>query len=109
MHAYGFNMDALKLILSYLTNREQATCINSIYSMLQEIISGVPQGSILGPIILNIFINDLLLFLVNCNVHNYADDNTILSFSNSINDFVKNIIERNKLSLILVNKQFYDS
>ena len=62
-----------------------------IASMFQEIISGVPQGSILEPIIFNIFINDLLIFLVNCNVHNYADDNTISSFSNSINDLVKKL------------------
>ena len=106
MHAYGFSMDALKLILSYLINREQATCINSIYIIFQEIISWVPQGSILGPIIFNIFINDLLLFLVNCNVHNYADDNTISSFSNSINDLVKAIRERNKLSLSWLTNNF---
>ena len=99
MHAYDFNMDALKLILSYLTNREQATCINSIYSMFQEISSGVPQGYILGPIIFNIFVNDLLLFLVNCNVHNYADDNTISSFPNSINDLVKKLEKETNLAL----------
>ena len=106
MHAYGFNMDALKLILSYLTNRKQATCINSIYSMFQEIISGVPQGSILGPIIFNIFINDLLLFIVNCNVHNYADDNTISSFSNSINDLVKKLEKETNLALCWLTNNF---
>ena len=106
MHAYGFNMDALKFILSYLTNRKQATCINSIYSMFQEIISGVPQGSILGPIIFNIFINDLLLFLVNCNVHNYADDNTISSFSNSINDLVKKLEKETNLALCWLTNNF---
>ena len=102
MHAYGFNMDALKLILSYLTNREQATCINSIYSMFQEIISEVPQGSILGPIIYNIYI----LFLVNCNVHNYADDNTISSFSNSVNDLVEKIEKETNSALSWLTDNF---
>ena len=106
MHAYGFNIDALKLILSYLTNRKQATCINSIYRMFQEIISGVPQGSILGRINFKIFINDLLLFLVNCNVHIYADDNTISSFSNSINDLVKKIEKETKLALSWLTNNF---
>ena len=91
LHAYGFDIKALKYILSYLTDGEQSTRINGIYSIFQIIISGVPQGSILGPIIFNVFINDLFLFMVNSNLHNYADDNTISSFSNSIPDLIKNL------------------
>ena len=91
LYAYGFDFEALKLILSYLTDREQATRINSIYSAFQLILSGVPQGSILGPIIFNIFLNDLIYFIEKCNIHNYADDNTLTSSSNSIANLVKDL------------------
>ena len=91
LYAYGIDFEALKLILSYLTDREQATRINSIYSAFQLILSGVPQGSILGPIIFNIFLNDLIYFIEKCNIHNYADDNTVTSSSNSIANLVKDL------------------
>ena len=55
------------------------------------ILSGVPQGSILGPIIFNIFLNDLIYFIEKCNIHNYADDNTLTSSSNSIANLVKDL------------------
>ena len=63
LHAYGFNMATLRLIYSYLANRKQRTKINSSYSSWEEILFGVPQGSILGPLLFNTFLCDMFFEL----------------------------------------------
>ena len=76
LHAYGFSFSALRLIHSYLTNRKQRTKINSSYSSWQEILFGVPQGSILGPSLFNIFLCDTFFVVSQTDFAAYADDNT---------------------------------
>ena len=77
LHVYGFNKASLKLTYNYLKGRNQRVKINADYSSWREILSGVPQGSVLGPLLFNIFINDLFFCVKNSEICNYADDNSL--------------------------------
>ena len=74
LHAYGFDKSAIALVYDYLKGRKQRTKVNGSYSSWREILTGVPQGSILGPLLFNIFINDIFHFLNKAKIANFADD-----------------------------------
>ena len=74
---YGVTSTALDLIKSYLTNRKQYVVFDSCQSKHVEICTGVPQGSILGPLFFIVYINDLITVSNRLNILMYADDTTI--------------------------------
>ena len=89
--AYGFDTKTLNIFKSYLNQRKQFVNINGTLSDILEILSGVPQGSILGPILFNIFINDLLVHIKSTNTHNYADDNTLSAYGDTVIEVTKSL------------------
>ena len=84
LKCYGIGNGSLRLLIDYLTNRKQRTKIGSSFSSWCDINTGVPQGSILGPLLFNIFINDLFFSITKSEVRNFADDNTLYSCNENL-------------------------
>ena len=103
--AYGFSQDDLQYMRSYLTNRQQRIRVNSNFSTWENIIAGVPQSSMLGPLLFNIFINDLFLFVSNSFLSNYGDDITLYAFGFNLEE-IKNTLH---FDFDLVSKWFEEN
>ena len=76
LHAYGLDSASLKILKDYLTKRKQRTKVDSFYNSWEKTLSGVAQGSILGPLSFNIFMCDMFLILKTTSFTVYANDNT---------------------------------
>ena len=103
LEAYVFSMTSLKLMQSYLCNRFQRT--SASFSDWKEIETVVPQGSILGALLFNIFLNDIFYFINNGNICNDADDNALYSIGRSLN-IVK---QKLKINVLIMQKWFYEN
>ena len=81
---YGFDYNSLQMLQSYLSNRKQRTKINDAYKKYCEILFGVPQGSILGPLLFNVYICDMFYDINDCDIASYGDDSTSYASSNNL-------------------------
>ena len=97
LNACGFDK-LLSLIYSYLKNRKHVR-INNVYSTFLELISGVPQGSVLRALLSNIFLNDLYMLITKASLHNYADDNTLSEYLSDLNSLIDILIKESQTSI----------
>ena len=104
LEAYGFSTNALLFMLSYPKSRSQRVSINSSFSTWEEIIAGVPQGSILGPL-LNIFLNDIFYFENRAFISNYADDNVLYAFGSNLEEVKQNLSQ----DLLKLSEWFHEN
>ena len=96
LSAYGFDKSAITLIANYLSNRYQRVKIGSTFGSYLEILRGVPESSILAPILFNLFINDLIFFIQETEVVNPGKFQIMFLGSN---------IDNSKITFMIENKR----
>ena len=104
LKAYNVSLDSCVLLGSYLHNRKQRTKISNNISSWSFIPKGVPQGSIIGPLAFNFFINDIFYIDLKGNIFNYADDSGV-DFYDADPNVIKNNLENDAIQLMNFFKQ----
>ena len=99
LHGYDFDIKTFKLLHSYLTKRWQRTIVNSSFSTWLEPLQGVPQGSVLGPILFNIYLNDLFYLTEMTQVSNFADETTFYVCEKDLNNLINRLKQDTALAV----------
>ena len=99
LQACGFSQKTVTFIYSYLKRRKQKVKFNNFLSDFLTLLPGVPQRSILGPILFNIFLNDLLSTLKLSDLFNFVDDNTISTTADNIDHLLLTLKHESELAV----------
>ena len=99
LNAYGLSMSACELLSSYLSERYQRVKVANSRSEWKSLVKGVPQGSILGPLLFNVFMNDLFYFIERCNLYNYADDNSLSKAARTLVKVIQDLKYDSKITI----------
>ena len=109
LHAYGLSSRACNLIISYLCDRKQRVKVQGTVSEWSIINRGVPQGSVLGPLLFNIFLNDLFYIDISSSISNYADDNNLCNTNISLDSLKSELVRDTIASLQWYNDNGLDA
>ncbi len=99
LYAYGMSHETVTLLASYLRNRKQRVKVGNCKSYLEPLSKGVPQGSIMGPILFNLFLYDIVLFIKTSSLTNYANDNTLIDFAKTSQKVISHICKEGEICL----------
>ena len=99
LQAYGVSPNAVKLIDSYLSDRSQQIRMGSYMSGWENLTKRVLRGSILGPLLFNLFINDIFYIIEKCSLYNYVNDNTLACIHQKLGK-LHQVLVKESLSLI---------
>ena len=91
LEVYGLDKPSLNLVNGYLRFRKQRKKIDSSYSDWANATRGFPQRSILEPLLFNIFINDIFLFIEKSDICKFTDDNTLFSCGDNLSVILKSL------------------
>ena len=95
---HGFTHDALEIMTAYLIGRRQRVKLDGVYSTWRTIKTDVPQGSLLGPLLFNLYVNDLNYFITNTSLRLYADDTT--QYASDVSPFILQFVINSDLSVL---------
>ena len=98
--SYGFDKNMICYFYSYLKSKKLCASVNNVECTFEEIISGVPQGSIVSPILFDIIFNEFFYFILVTSARNFADDNTLSSFPNKESNYYCGIRKWNSSKLV---------
>ena len=114
LKAYGLDVGSLNFLLDYLSLRKYRTKVGSSFSKWSEICREITQGSILEPLLFNIFLNDIFFSVEKPKICNFADDNTVYScgkdlakIKEDLNSTMKNMLKWFFQFMILGDKTCY--